>query len=406
MEPWTIVLAALAMLLIALAVEPLADRLHLPFASLLVLIGFAVSETIVRLGGDTGLRWHHFRDLILHVFLPILVFQSAFHMDLRGLRRRLLPILWLAIPLMLLATAVTGLLLYLGIGHPQAFPLTSALLAGAMLSATDPVAVMALFQRLGAPAELSALMEGESLFNDASAIVLFGLLIGLALEPSPQPDWLAVAGEFALTFLGGLLVGALIGAPAWFLMRVIRRGIPRVIITLAAALGAFYLAEEQLAVSGVVAVLAAGLITGAAHRRFAGEAFVQQLWAFNAYVANALIFLLVGATITVAMFTDRYLAMLLGIGAVLVTRALIVYLLMPPLEWLPRVPRTGWLARNVVFWGGIRGAVTLALVLSLPTELDSWWTIQSIVYGVVLFGLLVQAPTMPWVTRRLVSTDR
>jgi CPA1 family monovalent cation:H+ antiporter len=309
-------------------------------------------------------------------------------------------------PLMLLSTVVTGLLLYVGIAHPAAFPLTSALLAGAMLSATDPVAVMALFQRLGAPADLGTLMEGESLFNDAAAIVLFGLLIGLALEPSQQPHWVLVTGSFVLTFLGGLGVGALIGTPAWFLMQMMRRGIPQVIVTLAAALGAFYVAEELLHVSGVVAVLAAGLITGAAYRRFGGEAFVDRLWAFNAYVANALIFLLVGATITVGMFTERYLAMLLGIGTVLAARALIVYALMPPLEWLPRVPETRWSERNVMFWGGIRGAVTLALVLSLPTELDSWWTIQSIVYGVVLFGLFVQAPTMPWVMRRLASTGR
>ena len=160
--------------------EPVARGLRLPFSAVLVAIGFIGAEIITGLGLDTGLRWYHFTQLILEVFLPILVFQSAFHLDARALLKDLVLVLFLSVPVFVLTTLLCGTLIYLAIAHPVGFPWQAALLTGALLSATDPSAVVALLERLDASPRLQRLLQGESLFNDAIAIVLFTLFITLA----------------------------------------------------------------------------------------------------------------------------------------------------------------------------------------------------------------------------------
>ena len=159
--------------------------------------------------------------------------------------RNLLPTRALAIPLMALSAAITGTLLYFGIGHPSGFPWIAALLTGTLLAATDPVAVLDLFKRAGAPMRLRVLVDGESLFNDATAIVLFTLLLGMALDPTEATTWSGALGEFALTFFGGLLAGAVVGAAVAL---AIREAGPLVCAALSviSAYAAFLVAEEAL----------------------------------------------------------------------------------------------------------------------------------------------------------------
>ena len=389
-----------ALLLAALVLEPLAARLRLPFATLLVIFGFVASELIVAVGVDTTLRWHHFHGLVLHVLLPVLIFESAINLELGPLRKNLVPILVLAIPGVILATVITAALLYLGIGHPAGFPWLAALVAGVLLSATDPVAVVGLFRRLGVPERLAVLLEGESLFNDATAIVLYAVLVPMAVSGSAASGWAPAGLHFAWVFLGGLAVGVAGGGTARLMLPLCQSVSAKALATLAIVVITYYAAEYWLGVSGVMSVLAAGLMTGDACRRGRDD-FVMRFWALNGYVANAIMFLLAGVTITVGMFTERWLAMLIGIGAVLVTRAALTLVILPLVS---RPPAAAPLPRGyalVSYWGGLRGAVTLALALALPFELDNWWDIQSIAYGVTLFTLLVQAPTMPWLIRHL-----
>ena len=399
------VAAFTGLLLAALLVEPLAKRLRLPFSLALVFVGFIGSELYVALGGDTGLRWYHFTELILHVFLPVLVFESAFHLNARELFKHLIPILYLAVPLLVVATFVTGALIYLGIHHPTGFPWLVALLTGALLSATDPVAVVGLFKELGAPRRLHILLEGESLFNDATAIVLFTLLLTLATMPAEAVSMSGAIAAFVRVFLGGIGAGIVVGAVGIALLRLFTASIACAIITVATAVFSVYVAEHVFHFSGVMAVLASGLMMGESNRRRNKDEFTSTLWEFNAYIANALIFLLVGVTITVQMFTSQWLAMVIGIGAVLATRMLIVYALLTPVQWLPGIAPIPLQHRTVMLWGGLRGAVTLALALSLPLELDAWFTVQSIAYGVVLFTLLLQAPSMEPLLRYLKLTS-
>lgn len=392
-----VVLMFTGMLLVAVVVHPLARRFSIPFSALLVAVGFIGSEIITGAGIDTGLRWHHFHDLVFFVFLPGLVFEAAFRMDLRLLRANLAPVLLLAIPVTVLTTAISAALMFYGIGYEAGFPWVAALLAAAILAATDPVAVLDLFREANASKRLNILVEGESLFNDATAIVLFTLLLGVALGTREVTAASAVL-DFIRIFFGGALMGTAVGVLALSLLHWIRGVAVHGVISLISAYIAFVVAEGLFHVSGVIAVLAAGMLIGHGSRMHAVEReryFLNELWEFIAYIANALVFLLMGFSVTLGMFETHWLAMLIAIAAVFIARAVGVFGTAPFLTVVPGVAPISSQQQMVMVWGGLRGGVALALVLSLPTELPFWYTIQAMVYGVVLFTLFVQAPTMP-----------
>ena len=381
------------LLLVGLFIEPLAKRFYLPFSVLLVIVGFIGSEIIVRLGFDTGLRWYHFTDLILHVLLPVLIFESAFKIDTSALKKDIAIILILAIPLVLLATIVTGFIVYIGIGHETGFPLILALLTGAILSSTDPVAVIALFKKLGVPKRLHIILEGESLFNDVASIVLFTILLSLAQATQATFEYTAIFIEFIRVSLGGLAAGALVGLAGYYILKILKTPITWAVVTVISVIFCLFLAEHMWKTSGVLAVLIAGLILGTARRR--------SLWEFNAYIATVLLFLLLGVTITLTMFKEQWLAMLIGIGAALLTRIVIIFGTMPLARFIPGIDPVSPQYQSVMVWGALRGAVALALALTLPLELDGWFTVQSIAYGVVLFTLIFQAPTLGVLLRKI-----
>jgi CPA1 family monovalent cation:H+ antiporter len=390
METPHVIFLLTGLLVLALVLQPLARRLHIPLTAVLVIAGFIASELLVNSGLDTGVRAGNFHDLVFFVFLPVLIFESAYNIDVRLLFRNLLPILFLAIPLMLLSALITAALVYAGIAHPGGFPWIAALLTGALLSATDPVAVVALLREMGVSERLGLLLEGESVFNDATAIVLFGLFLAIATGADGPMTWTDAAVHFSRVFFGGMLAGGVTGFIMAAVVKLLKDPVTRGVATVITAYLAFAIAESLLHVSGVMAVLVAGLVLGRDREQ---ESFVQQLWEFNAWIANALVFLLVGVTITMDMFTERWLAMLIGIAGVIIARAIGIFTFVPllsrvlPVEAIPRSYQV------VMFWGGLRGAVTLALALALPTSLDYWWTIQSIAFGVVLFTLFIQATT-------------
>jgi len=397
-----LVLIFLGMLLLAALLHPLAQKLHLPYSLVLVAGGFIGSELLVASGLDTGLRWHHFNDLVFYVFLPVLIFEAALHMDGRLLLRNLAAILLLSTPMMMLSAGVSAVLLFYGIGYPAHFPWVAALLTGAILSATDPAAVLDLFKQAGVSDRLILLVDGESLFNDATAIVLFTLLSALALMPAEQITLGAGVLKFVTIFFGGAAIGGLVAGLALLLYRGLGTSFNRMVVMLSAAYGGFLVAEH-LHVSGVMAVLVAGLVFGELQRREGDNPVrhaLHNLWAFSAELSNAAIFLLLGVTVTLAMFQEQWLAMLIGIAAVLLARGLGLLITVPLINLLPGERITGK-EQLVIYWGGIRGSVSVALALALPVQLESWYTIQSIAYGVVLFTLCIQAPTMPWLIKRL-----
>lgn len=399
----TLILLA-AMLLLSLLLKPIAAKYNLPFAALLVLTGFIGSEIIISFGIDTGIRYDIFHDLIIFVFLPLLIFEAAFKINVKQLLKNGVVILFFALPVMLLSTAIAAVMIYYGIGHPSGFPWLAALLAGSLLAATDPVAVLELMRRSGVPERLCILLDGEALFNDATAIVTFSIFLYIAQHPMENITVMDATYRFMVVFFGGAIIGLFAGFIFLFLSRLLQDYIQQAIVTLIAAYTSYLLAD-LVHTSGVMSVLVAGMVLGRViHHDFQDHAksnFVDDFWSFNVYVAEAIMFLLMGVTITLGMFTDNWLAMLIGIVAVLIARVVGVFGGAPLISLLPSVERIPMGYQQIMFMGGLRGAVTLALALSLPTELDYWWTVQSIAFGVVLFTLFVQAPFIPFLLKKI-----
>lgn len=401
----TAAIVLLSLVLAASLIEPWVKKTRLPFTAVLVILGFVGSEIWTGFGLDTGLRWDSFRDIILHLLVPILVFESAYHMPTKLLIRNWLPVFTLAVPALLISASICGFLLFIGIGYPQAFPLLSALLAGIILAATDPVAVVSMFKAIGASPRLTALVEGESLFNDATAVVCYSLVIIAIGSADIDLSWPDAISKFLITVFGGLAIGLMSGYLFSLLYRQDKQKNGQAIISLMAMIIPFYVAEYSFHVSGIIAVLISGLWLGETRRQQEkmnkkSENFSSHMWELNGYIANVIVFVLMGVTITIDMFIDQWLAMLLGIGAATISRALVIYSFTPIINQLPNQEKIPLSYQNVMMWGGLRGGVGIALALSIPTTVPAWYTIQAIVYGMVLFTLFIQTPLMPRLIKR------
>ena len=264
---WLTVLGISGLLTLAVLMWPLANRLNFPYTVMLAAVGCAIGylEYLIPEGAHLGmlsdvLEALHTLDItsetVLFVFLPALVFESALAIDVRRLMEDIAPILVLAVIGLLISTAVVGWSLHMVSG----VTLIACLLLGAIVSATDPVAVVAIFKDLGAPKRLAILVEGESLFNDATAIVVFTILSAMLLG---QSDAGAVSGALAFfkVFFGGVIVGYLLARLFCFLMaRVGDSALPKITLSLSLAYLSFLIAEHYLHVSGVMAVVTASLV--------------------------------------------------------------------------------------------------------------------------------------------------
>ena len=388
--------AFVGMLVVAAAVHALSKRFKVPFTVALVVAGAILawlSDRVELLAPIASLQVTP--DAVLFVFLPTLIFQSAFHLDARALRENLAPTLALAVPGLLLSTAAIGGIMvvaapWVGVHLGWA----EALLLGSILSATDPVAVIALFSQLGAPKRLTVLVEGESLFNDATAIVLSRIIIGVMAAGALTSDTLIVGGVgFAAVFFGGLVVGWLLALIAGSIIGAVEGdSFFEITLTTILAYLSFYVAEHYLHVSGVMAVVAAGVVIGGwgkAKISPSVAAYLEHFWDYLAGVANALIFLLVGLTVDVGALVDTLPVLFWVVVAMLVSRALVIYTLVPLLGKLPGSDPIDHRYRAVMYWGGLRGGIALAIALSLPATVDQELFIH-LATGAVLFTLLVQ----------------
>ena len=386
-------------LLAAILSKPLS---RIPWISLpvaLVILGFVSSEIWVGLGMDTGLRWQILRDLVFYLLLPILIFEAAINIDTRWLKREAVLIGLLSVPFLLVAAAIAaGIILFLN-GGALGGSWALALLIGSMISATDPAMIAGVLGRNGKAKRVEQILEGESLINDATTITLFVMISGLLLTTGGEISAGSVAARFALTLLGGAAIGVTLG---WLLDLVIAPADDKVLstsATLVLAFSSFWIGEHLLGFSGVVATLTAGLTVAWRQRKHRSEediAFALDSWQILGFCANAMLFFAVGMSITVQMFQDHWLAMLVGIFAALISRAIIVFFGLGPVSLIPGIGKLGFSDQNLILWGGIRGAVAIALALSLSVDIPHWYTIQSTVYGVALFSLIVQTPLLPY----------
>lgn len=390
------------LLLLAAAILALTKRLRLPYSVVLVLVGIGLAAMAAQ-SGDTWPLLQQLAispDLILYVFLPTLIFESSLNLDSRQLRQNIAPIATLAIPGLLISTTVIGFIVH----WLTPIPLLPALLLGAILSATDPVAVMALFKQLGAPQRLGVLVEGESLFNDATSIVLARILIGViaagTLDSSTLGNGLL---DFFILFFGGLLTGILLGGLTASLLGLVESdAFIEITLTTVLAYASFLLAEEVLGVSGVMATVGAGITLGGWGRMKISPSvriYLEHFWEQMAFIANALIFLMLGLKVDLQALWNALDLLPWVIIAMLLARATIIYTLMPLVGRLPGSKPVGAAYQGLMFWGGLRGAIAIAIVLSLP-HFEYAETFVALVMGAVLFTLLVQGltiePLMRW----------
>jgi len=407
-----IVLLVVAVLLVVVAgCQPLAGRLRLPPTALLGAVGVALGALpsgLAQLGwsGSVDAFADMFGELpissatYIYVFLPVLVFEAGIATDVRRMIEDAAPILLLAIVATLVATAIIGIALWPLAG----VPLVACLLLGAVVSTTDPAAVIAIFRDVGAPARLTRLAEGEALLNDAAAIVLSTVLFGV-IATGREPGIAAGLLEFFVSFIGGGLFGVIVGRGLLWAIPWLRDDrLAEATLSLALAYGIFVVAERFLHVSGVAAVLAAALTVSAMGRsRIAPEnwTFLTELWDQVAFWARSLIFVLASMLVPRLLGTvDWHDVVLLAvlIVAAFAARLLVLFVLMPLLEFLELAEPISAAFKVALTWGGLRGALTLVLALAatehpaLPPDVQRF--IALLATGFVLFTLFVNGTTL------------
>ena len=400
-----------ALLVVVGLCQPLAAYLKLPPPVLLGVVGVSLGgfpAIMSHVGGPT--QTDVFADIFtelpvssgifIYDFLPLLVFEAGIATDVRRMLEDAAPILLLAVVATLITTAMIGLALW----PLSGVPLVICLLLGAVVATTDPAAIIAIFRDIGAPARLTRLVEGEALLNDAAAIALFAVLLGMIVS-AREPDMGIGLSEFFVSFVGGGVLGMLAGRGLLWLIPWARDDrLAEATLTLALAYGVFIAAERLFHVSGIVAVLGAGLAISALGRsRIApyNWSFLTDLWDQIAFWARSLIFVLASILVPrllgdVGSHEVFLLAML--IVAAFAARILVLFGLMPPLEFFRLTQPISSAYKLAITWGGLRGALTLVLALAatentaLGPEVQRF--IAALATGFVMFTLFVNGTTL------------
>jgi CPA1 family monovalent cation:H+ antiporter len=379
------------LLLGAALVGMLARRVNIPYAVALVIGGLLLEETHVAQVPplDPG--------MVLFVFLPPLLFEAAFRLDARQLRAILRPVLVLAVPGVLVTALIVGGIVWLVLD----MSLPVSLLFGSIVAATDPVAVIGIFQRLEVPERLGVVAEAESLINDGMAVTLYIVLLGLAV--TGRADATDSIALFSREVAGGILIGAALGFAFSRLTGVIDDHLIEMILSVALAYGSYLLAQSVEA-SGPLACVAAGFIHGS-YGRTVGMSeqtnrLLDDLWEFMGFVANAFVFLLLGFSVNVERLLNDIWPAMVAVFAVLLARVLVISIASITVPKDLEVIRSR-AERIILTWGGSRGALTAALALALPEDMPARDLVVSMAFGVVLFTLVVQGLTLRPLIQRL-----
>ena len=368
-----------------------AERIHLPAAVALVGFGAIISST-----SPVDLPFS-FGPALLFIFLPPLIFEAAWNLDAAALRRMAAAIAILAVPGVLITTGV----ITLGLSAGGRLPPLAAFMFGTIVSATDPVGVIAIFRRLNVPVDLMTLVEGESIANDGVAIALYGMALSLAATPATVAAWTlgwnAVAGV-----IGGAGIGVVTAAVVGVAVRGARDRSVELTATIVLAFGAYGVASS-LQLSGVFASAAAG-ITLRAMRGFILTAQapedIDRFWEVIAFVANAVVFLATGLVLRLPRLAHEPLLVITAIAVVFISRALLAFVVLP--LFAAKTLRAGW--RATAFFAGMRGALSLALALGLPASFPHRSQIIDATFAIVLVTLVLQGATIETFLKRLPLT--
>ncbi len=399
--------------------EPMAERLRLPYSVILAIIGI-----LIGLGATFFLRTELTdalnpvaeailglpirSNVFIYLFLPTLLFQATLGMNLRRMLDDWVPILVLAVVAVVVATLSVGYALF----WVSALPLAACLLIGSIVSTTDPSAVVSIFRSISAPRRLARIIEGESLLNDAAAIALFGLFMGFVMLGVPDPNLSDAIARFPVLIFGGALSGWFIARIAlWIMGQFGRHERAQLSISVALPYLAYIGSEQLVGASGVVAVVAAGLtlnLVGPGRLQPQTWTNLRDLWDILAHWAGALIFIL-AALLIPRLLEEVRLGDFALVGVVILAaiaaRVIVLFGLLPLLTTLRLSPPVERPYRVAILWGGLRGAVTLALALAVTESFRVPNDVQRVVgilaTGFTLFTLMVQGTTLRWIIGRL-----
>jgi CPA1 family monovalent cation:H+ antiporter len=376
------VTAVIALLAVAVVVSTIADRINIPYVVALLIVA-----TPIDIFPTSG-----FGPALLFVFLPALIFEAAWNVHADVLRKRWLAVAILAVPGVLLTAGIVGA----GLAITGQMPFLPALLLGAILAATDPIAVIAVFKRLSVPIDLATIVEGESLFNDGAAIVLYEVVVEIISAAHGAPSPAAVAW----TAFSVPVFGALIGYVAAVLIALLLRGDNspqlQVVGTIVAGFGAYLLADK-LHVSGIFAAVVAGIamrtVKGFPSPAAARE--VDGFWGVMAFLANVLVFVLMGLRLEISRIIHSPLLVLLTLAFITLARVVLAFGVLP----VARNIAPAW--RSVIALSGMRGALSVALVIGLPEEIPYRAQLVDAVFGTVFITLVAQGLSIGPVISRL-----
>ena len=381
-------------LLIASLVAIVSRRLKMPYSVGLVVAGIALALLPTTI--DLPLS----RDLIFNIFLPPLVFEAALQLEWKAFRREL-PLTGL---LAFLGVLIAAVLVAAGMHFTAGWSWIGAALFGALIAATDPVSVIAAFREMSVERRLSMIVESESLLNDGAAAVAFALLLAIVAGQSMAPG--AIAASLAWTVVGGVAMGLAVAGALLLIAGRTDDHLVEITLTTIAAYGSFLLAEH-FHMSGVLATLSAGLLVGnfGMTRSIAETSHEHMIafWEYAAFLANSIIFILIGGHEAHQHLERVAQIAAIAIVLVLVARAISVYLLSS--AFIPTSLRIDARYQHVLVWGGLRGALALALALALPESIVERDAIVAVAFAVVAFSIFVQGLTMPWLIRKLGLTS-
>lgn len=382
---------------IASLVAIVARRAKLPYTIALVIVGVAVGAFHVL---DTP---HLTKELLFSLFLPGLVFEAAYNIHAHELGRKWRTIAALAGPGVILAIVLTtviltSLLRLFGL-HPH-LPWQEVMVFAALVAATDPIAVVGVFRQIGVPAKLTTMLEAESLFNDGTAIVVLSLV--LAYVTGEQAGIGTLSIEFLKIVAGGVALGGALGYAVTRMSRRIDDAMVEITLTTIAAYGSFVLAE-RFHLSGLLATVTAGLVLGT-YGREAGMSkattqSVDVFWEYVAFALNSIVFLLIGFEVSALDVFSSAPTILLAFLAMTSARFIVVFLVVGTFCRSAERISAKW--ATVLAWGGLRGALSMVLALSIPQNFPDRVLIIDMTFGVVLTSLLFQGLTMKAVAARL-----
>ncbi len=377
------------LLIVATGVALLSRYLRISYVAGLVLAGLAITELLPRrVGLDSS--------LLLNLFLPILLFESAINTDISRLRSTIKPIALLAGPGVIVAAGITALLLNFGLGLAW----IPALLVGVTLAVTDTVSVIAVFKEVSVPARLSTIVEGESLFNDGIALVVFSLI--LKIYQTGSLTVLQGLQDLFVVIVGGCLVGTALGYLSTGIFVRADDPLSSILLTVAVSLGTFQVGNA-LGVSAVVAVVVAGLIVGnmgiSTNVSASSRIALLSFWEYAGFGVNTFIFLLIGLEIDLITLWQTLPAVLLAVLAYQIGRILSVYPLLRLVRWFDRPVPLRW--QHVLFFGNIKGSLSMVMALSLPVTMPEREKLIALVFGTVLLSLVGQGLSLPWLVKRL-----